>query len=270
MTDWKIRQNRDGGWAYAGRGCSWTEPTAYVLLAQTATQIDRPGFEAGIEISAHHAAPGRRMESPARRRGKHVGNGCRRTVAGGGNRRGVNETCPGVARRPRRRGIHTAVPVSTVDPRNSRRRLRRVALVSGRGGLGYSHIDLILAFEHALARREDKRLRERVNLAREFLVDHMCADGGWNHGAAHALGRDAIPIRRRPAWVSPRCDRFRERSSRTLSEKPNRPLAGTSPHATPRKALPGCASDFERTVNLLLRGPISHLRRSRGRHWMPL
>src|SRR5580700_957325 len=49
MTDWRGRQNADGGWAY-NKGCSWTEPTALVLLAQSVTQQDRPGFEAGLKF----------------------------------------------------------------------------------------------------------------------------------------------------------------------------------------------------------------------------
>jgi hypothetical protein len=33
-------------------------------------------------------------------------------------------------------------------------------------------------------------LQERVEAARKFLLQHVCADGGWNHGANRALGRD--------------------------------------------------------------------------------
>src|ERR1700689_1802641 len=49
MTDWTSRQNRDGGWAY-NKGCSWTEPTAFVLLAQSVTRVDARSFEAASKF----------------------------------------------------------------------------------------------------------------------------------------------------------------------------------------------------------------------------
>ena len=47
--DWRSRQNRDGGWAYSN-GCSWTEPTAFVLLAQSVTGVDSRSFDAGLKF----------------------------------------------------------------------------------------------------------------------------------------------------------------------------------------------------------------------------
>src|ERR1700679_1537564 len=49
MTDWSDRQNRDGGWAY-DKGCSWIEPTAFVLLAQSVTQVDGASYDAGLKF----------------------------------------------------------------------------------------------------------------------------------------------------------------------------------------------------------------------------
>lgn len=190
MTDWKIRQNRDGGWAYSGKGRSWTEPTAYVLLAQTATQIDRPSFAAGIEFL-------RATERPD----------------GGWSPR------PDVAESTWVTAVVALLPAEAIGAASMKRALawlndhageestrlfrfqQWIHGIHGDGSVGWPWFPGaaawvtptsigILAFEQALARGADTRLRERVSLAREFLVQHMCSDGGWNHGSAHALGHD--------------------------------------------------------------------------------
>jgi hypothetical protein len=190
MTDWKVRQNRDGGWAYSGRGRSWTEPTAYVLLAQTATQIDRPGFEAGIRFLRATQRPD-----------------------------GGWSPQPGVAESTWVTAVVALLPEETIGAASMKRAVAWLADHAGEestrlfrfqqwihGIHGDSSVGWpwypgaaawvtptsisILAFEHAVARREDKGLRERVSLAREFLVNHICVDGGWNYGYAHSLGQD--------------------------------------------------------------------------------
>ena len=190
MTDWKIRQNRDGGWAYTGKGRSWTEPTAYVLLAQTATQIDRPSFEAGIRfLRATQRADGGWSPRPEVAESTWV-----TAVAAL-----LPEEAVGAA--PMKRALAWLDDHGGEESTLLFRFQQWVNGTHGDGTVGWPWFPgtaawvtptsiSILAFEHALARREDKRLRERVNLAREYLVKHICADGGWNHGANHAVGRD--------------------------------------------------------------------------------
>jgi hypothetical protein len=189
MTDWKSIQNRDGGWAY-NKGCSWTEPTAFVLLAQSVTQVDRPSFEAGLQF----------LRATQRRDG------------GWSPQPDVDESTWVTA-------LAALLPEEAIGADRLKRALAWLEGQTGREsswsyrfqqtihGIHEKHPDGwpwfpgaaawviptslgILAFERALTRGENRRLRERVNSAREFLVERMCADGGWNHGANRALGRD--------------------------------------------------------------------------------
>lgn len=189
MIDWKSRQNRDGGWAY-NKGCSWTEPTAFVMLAQTATQIDRPAFEAGLKF----------LRSTQRRDGGWSPH-------------------PDVAESTWVTALATLLPEEAIGADHMKRALAWLEDHTGRESTSSFRFQQwlhgihennpagwpwfpgaaawviptsfgILAFERALARRENRKLRARVDEAREYLAARMCADGGWNHGSSRALGRD--------------------------------------------------------------------------------
>ncbi len=189
MIDWKSKQNRDGGWAY-NKGCSWTEPTAFVLLAQTVTQVDRPSFEAGLKF----------LRSTQRKDGGW-------------------SPQPDVAESTWVTAVAALLPEEAMGADRLRRAVEWLEGQTGReSGWSYRLQQMIagnnekypegwpwfpgaaawviptslgiLAFERALTRGESRRLRERVNSGREFLFGHVCADGGWNHGSNRALGRD--------------------------------------------------------------------------------
>src|ERR1700689_688448 len=189
MTDWTSRQNRDGGWAY-NKGCSWTEPTAFVLLAQSVTQVDRPSFEAGLQF----------LRSTQRRDGGW-------------------SPQPDVAESTWVTALAALLPEEAIGAERLKRALAWLEGQTGReSSFGYRFQQMIhgvneknpegwpwfpgaaawviptslgiLAFERALTRGENGRLRERVDSGREFLFGRVCADGGWNHGSNRALGRD--------------------------------------------------------------------------------
>lgn len=189
MFDWKSRQNRDGGWAY-NKGCSWTEPTAFVLLAQSVTRVDRPSFEAGLKF----------LRSTQRRDGGW-------------------SPQPAVAESTWVTALAALLPEEAIGAEQLNRAVEWLEGQTGReSSWSYRFRQLIagnnekypeglpwfpgaaawviptslgiLAFERALALGENRRLRERVNSGRDFLFGHMCADGGWNHGSNRALGRD--------------------------------------------------------------------------------
>lgn len=188
--DWKSKQNSDGGWAYA-HGDSWTEPTVFVLLAQSVTGIDKPSFEAGL-----------RFLSAAQRRD------------------GGWSPQPGVAESTWVTALAPFLPEQAVDPEALHRAVSWLKGQTGReSGLIYRLRQRlagspdrypdgwpwfpgtaawviptsfgILAFQRVLAiHGDDRPLRERIADGRRFLLARQCADGGWNHGSNRALGRD--------------------------------------------------------------------------------
>ena len=189
MFDWKSRQNRDGGWAY-GKGCSWTEPTAFVLLAQAVTQVDRPSFEAGLKF----------LRSTERSDG---GWSPHPDVAESTWVTTLTSLLPEEAIGAQRlKGAVAWLEGQTGRESSWSYRLRQtIAGNNERYPEGWPWFPGaaawviptsmgILAFERALTRRENKRLRDRVNSGQEFLFGRLCADGGWNHGSNRALGRD--------------------------------------------------------------------------------
>jgi Prenyltransferase and squalene oxidase repeat len=189
MTDWRLKQNRDGGWAY-NKGCSWTEPTAFVLLAQSVTGIDRRSFDAGLRFlfSMQREDGGWRPQ-------------------------------PDVAESTWVTSLIALLPEEAIGNANLNRAVQWLEGQTGRESSWSYRLQQwragnkdqfpdgwpwfpgaaawviptslgILAFERQLSRRDDRKLRARVRSGREFLFARMCADGGWNHGSNHAMGRD--------------------------------------------------------------------------------
>lgn len=189
MTHWKNRQNSDGGWAY-NKGCSWTEPTAFMLLAQTATQIDRPSFEAGLKF----------LRSTQRSDG---GWSPQPDVAESTWVTALPALLPeeAIGADRMKRALEWLESQTGQESKWSYRLLQRLHGIRQDNPEGWPWFPGaaawviptsfgILAFERALARGANRKFRERIDSARQFLVAHMCADGGWNHGSARALGRD--------------------------------------------------------------------------------
>src|SRR5580704_9395160 len=191
MIDWRIVQNRDGGWAY-NKGCSWTEPTAFVLLAQSVTGIDRPSFDAGLKflLSMQREDGGWRPQ-------------------------------PDVAESTWVTSLIALLPEEAIGAARLNQAVKWLEGQTGRESSWSYRFQQwragnkdefpegwpwfpgaaawviptslgILAFERALRRgdAEQDELQRRVDAAKTFLLSHMCADGGWNHGGNKALGRD--------------------------------------------------------------------------------
>lgn len=194
MTDWKELQNSDGGWAY-GKGCSWTEPTALVLLAQLATDFQkdaaqRGAFDAGLRYLRSAQRPD-----------------------------GGWSPQPSVAQSTWVTALVALLPDKALGEQNMNRAVDWLGGQTGRESGWMFRLKArlegndepypeawpwfpgaaawviptsfgILALQRALQRRGSHRLRDRISTAKEFLFDRVCADGGWNHGSNRALGRD--------------------------------------------------------------------------------
>ncbi len=183
-------QNPDGGWPYR-KGGSWTEPTVYALLA----------YQAG-----RTAAP---------RSGDALAwlGGAQRQDGGWKPRPSVDQSTWVTA-------LAALLPPEAIG---AQRHARAVAWLLGQKGSESSPVfrwrDLILngklpegpelsgwpwfpgsaawvtptclgilALKKCYWRQPSTDLRERIDKAQMFLLSRRCADGGWNHGSARALG----------------------------------------------------------------------------------
>ena len=191
------KQNPDGGWPYR-QGASWTEPTAYAVMAMLAAgDSDRAG------------------------RGVRWLSRMRRADGGWPVCAGVDEstwTTALVALLPPRalgteahRGAVEWLLGETGEESNWAYRLRE--FLSGRkpppdqSAPGWPWVPgaaawvaptslALLALERELRSQSgDARIRKRLDEGRQFLLNRTCRTGGWNHGSVNALGypADAYP-----------------------------------------------------------------------------
>jgi len=185
-------QNADGGWPYRRGGSSWTEPTVYALLA---------GYAAGV--------------STGRTQGLAWLRNLQRPNGGWAPKMGIEQstwvTSLVALLPPRDIGLaahRRAVRwLAEQTPENASFYFRLRSWMNGNpyvephagfswvpGTAGWSTPTAlgILALEKEVRRHPDAGLQNRIAEARKFLLDHQCADGGWNHGSVKALGVDTL------------------------------------------------------------------------------
>ncbi len=186
-------QNRDGGWGYH-EGPSWTEPTAYALLAQMAAGSEDGHFSRGLAWIIHS----------------------QRRDGGWAPTAGVDQSTwvtilaalllaeqPGAA--DPSKAVQWILSQSGEESTLSNR-IRTFLLgvhpEVDRSFVGWPWFPgnaawttptalAILALEKANKLKPDPAIVKRVADGRAYLLDRRCEDGGWNHGSTRTLGYEA-------------------------------------------------------------------------------
>lgn len=189
LEDIQAFQNPDGGWPYR-QGGSWTEPTAYALLAHCAGEVAAPaGGQALAWLAEAQRADGGWPPRPSVDQSTWV--------------TALVTLLPPVLAGAERHARAAAWLAAQTGMDNTPFFRVREFLLKGKlpGDLecGWPWFPgtaawvtptclAILGLRKCYWRRPSPGLRERIEAAQQFLLARRCADGGWNHGSARALG----------------------------------------------------------------------------------
>jgi squalene cyclase len=186
-------QNQDGGWAYR-RGGSWTEPTAFALLALLAEgQTSEASARALRWLRNLQRSDGGWPPNPSVAQSTWV-TALAVLLLADDNDTGAEGRAVGwiLAQTGRESGL-----------------LHRIRMrLLGFGGEGSSEATgwpwypetaawvsptalTVLALEKVNRRLNRADVEDRRRTGRAFLLEKMCEDGGWNHGSSKALGYEA-------------------------------------------------------------------------------
>jgi hypothetical protein len=188
------KQNRDGGWPYV-RGSSWTEPTAYAVLALLAAGETEPAKrglrwilatgrpdggwppQAGVGESTWVTALVALLPP------EHLGASAHaRAIAWLLGTTGREST---LTYRLREWLLGNPRPPEQEFP--GWPWIPEAAAWVGPTSLA------VLALDKEYRRRPSPAVRERIESGRRFLLARMCREGGWNHGSVRALGYESFP-----------------------------------------------------------------------------
>lgn len=189
------KQNEDGGWPYSTGG-SWTEPSVYATLALLAAGGEDAAAQRGIGWILRTAQHDR----------------------GWASRPGIGDSSwvtalvtllpedrlPANLRRGAIEWLLDTRGEDTTAANSLRDRLlgRKPSVDLAHPGWPWTQgaaawvgptAVAVIALERENRLRPDSRVAERAKGGQEFLLGHMCAAGGWNHGANSAWGYDMPP-----------------------------------------------------------------------------
>ncbi len=186
-------QNPDGGWGYRD-GSSWTEPTAYALLALDGQPdagpaagrarrflagnqrgdggfAPRPSVEESTWVTALAVLAGTGPEDAARRAVDWL-------LAQSGEESSFIYRLRKWMNNDRPQAMEEGLPGWSWYP--------------GTAAWVVPTSLTVLALHKIEHRYPEPRIRQRIDQGRHFLLGHVCGDGGWNHGSTGALGFQAV------------------------------------------------------------------------------
>ncbi|HTT65563.1 MAG TPA: prenyltransferase/squalene oxidase repeat-containing protein [Bryobacteraceae bacterium] len=190
MVSLRGSQSPDGGWPYRGVGPSWTEPTAYALLALMTRGSDPEPVAKGVAwLKAAQRPDGGWAPQPAIRESTWV---TAVTVLLGPAALGEDSYLRGISWIAQQTGADT----------NLFSRVREFLIGRPRGYPGWPFFPRtsawvtptalsMLALRQAANAVATAQFRARLDMGASFLLAHACSQGGWNYGAARAAGYDA-------------------------------------------------------------------------------
>jgi hypothetical protein len=188
------KQNRDGGWPYL-RGSSWTEPTAYAVLALLAAGQTEPAMRGLKWILSIQRPDGGWPPQAGVDRSTWV------TAL-------VALLPPEYLGARAHAGAIAWLLETTGRESTTTYRLREWLLGNPRppeqefpgwpwipdAAAWVSPTSLaVLALDKEYRRRPSPAIRDRIDSGRRFLLARMCHEGGWNYGSAGALGYESRP-----------------------------------------------------------------------------
>lgn len=187
-------QNHDGGWPYRKGGSSWTEPTVFALLAQSLGPGDAQSIERGMTWlrAAQRADGGWPPSLPVTQStwvtamvallpAEQLGHACHASAIDWLMGQTGKETS--FAYRLRNELIG--------DGEGAGETHRGWPFFPGAAAWVTPTAFAVLALEKARRGGASSAVGTRIVVGREFLLDRICKDGGWNYGRSNVLGVDA-------------------------------------------------------------------------------
>ena len=183
-------QNPDGGWPYQRGGPSWTEPTAYALLALLLQgSVAEPVAQGLRWLAAAQRHDGGWPPQPAVRQSAWV------------TALAVLLGPAALGRDAYRRGILWIVRQTGADT-DFLSRARQFLTGNAQGYPGWPWFPgtsawvtptalSMLALRQAGRCVQSPEIAARLAMGASYLLQHACSDGGWNHGAKRTLDYDA-------------------------------------------------------------------------------